>query len=340
MTRLFLTLMVATSFLPAHVLGQEFSPFVMLNNGLIEADKFCSTEEWNQIMVEIDKAIVHSKKRRLGEKPRQLKRCGCKYCWFKDGCAKDIDRRRRGLMDSTVSSSNVTILTGPNGVSQTAWNSQSSTSQSSTSETTSVDTTNSTTNGLTGTIDKSNVTMPGVTIPPVVTMPSTLPPVSAGLALCEKDVLSVNALLKALPVPLSPECLALVIAPKEVTCRERVECTIDYFNLWDAANDTMLIEGFPETGGRICSSTKATFQAVPTFDIGKVVFNAKVVASSVITRRVWRGNTDYAAPYFLLSHTGTDLSGVNFPVGTYTIMAYISPNPSNGRNTTFTVDAC
>lgn len=83
------------NFFSSVVEATETAPYVMLNNGLIESNKACSTDEWNLVMSEMETATGQRRELRgEGGSNRQLGRCGCRYCWFKSGCARDIDLRK------------------------------------------------------------------------------------------------------------------------------------------------------------------------------------------------------------------------------------------------------
>lgn len=154
---------------------------------------------------------------------------------------------------------------------------------------------------------------------------------------CDKKIMAVNNTLNSLKTTLTPKCRALVNAPRDIACRESVECAVDYLNLYNATGFKIQQERFPETGGRICASDMVTFEAVPTFDFGKIVFHIIPLASP----KKMKKSSDDKAPYFMMGHNLKKLDGMNFEAGlTYTVSAFIEPNPGNGKNVTFTVDNC
>lgn len=88
---------VILTILSATVRGIEIAPYTMFNHGLVESSRACTTEEFNRVMSAMDNAS--GRRRELNthepeEDNRRLRRCGCRYCHYSEGCANDINRRK------------------------------------------------------------------------------------------------------------------------------------------------------------------------------------------------------------------------------------------------------
>jgi hypothetical protein len=152
---------------------------------------------------------------------------------------------------------------------------------------------------------------------------------------CATDDNKVNATLSALVPRLSASCRALIRAPIEISCVQRVGCdSIAHFSLWNADTDQLIVAKVPTRNGAFCASTAVAWEAISNFDVGSVQFRWQGPSDSESTRTVEQ------APYLAFGRNGTNVYGMKFPIGEYTLTATVDNEPTTANTIGFQVVEC
>jgi hypothetical protein len=136
---------------------------------------------------------------------------------------------------------------------------------------------------------------------------------------CDEDLHSIRNGLELYATYMLPErCRNLIMAPRRETCHPAVECGIDHVNVWNAMNNSMVIENFPTSGGTLCARDRQTFSAETNYEPQNVTFT---LTGGPATRPPIRYvNVERTAPFFLHPKRGQyDIRGADLLAGNYTL---------------------
>jgi hypothetical protein len=132
---------------------------------------------------------------------------------------------------------------------------------------------------------------------------------------CAADLAAITAALIQLPPKLSTPCQALLAAPRTVYCHKAVPCGIDHVSVWNAMNNSQVVSHFPTSGGMLCARDKQTLAAEVNYEPDRVYCTLTGGPRSDMKFV----NTEYGEPFFLHTKYGSDIRGMYFEPGNYTL---------------------
>jgi hypothetical protein len=101
-----------------------------------------------------------------------------------------------------------------------------------------------------------------------------------------------------------------------------------------AKTNSAIVDDFPSSGGSVCGNTTVVFQAVTSFDLGKVQFSWTGPMGQKTTY------TQLQSPYRISGNTNVNLFGMNYPYGNFTLTASAIDKASSAKTINFKVIKC
>jgi hypothetical protein len=292
------------------VAATDFVPFLLLNDGVVDSTKSCTTTEWTHVVTEVQQAIVGQRQRRRHNVRRALSaqsssrhlaiiRCDGRYTSYFPYCAGRTSRRRvRGL---GVEHSGHNATTSPANLNGTI-----------------------TATGVEGTPCENDAIIFDSVLSRLMTQSSMVlsSPCLAYLA-------STREYTCREPVACDIHRFDLWNATSDTRLQTHLPptgtqvCATDQVNFEAVSNFDL---------GRVSYTLKGTVLTNVTHSVTNV--NTITARSYSYSRR------EFVAPYFAFGNVGADVHSRTLPVGNYTLTAVSDLAPTKGQTVQFAVVNC